>query len=382
MPQIFKDDPSTNKVNLGIGTYRDDNGKVAVFDVIRKAEKMVVEDITIDKEYLPIDGDQGFIKTAQQSLFGFNNPEANHPRIASFQTLSGSGALRTAADFLSKYRSAPIYISDPTWENHLRIFNEAGLLIRRYRYIDPKTRLIDMPAFLADLRAMTAGSCVLFQTCGHNPTGVDPSLEQWKQIIMICKERGLFPIFDNTYQGFASGDHEEDAKGPREFLRQGCEFIVAQSFAKNLGLYGERVGATHIICNTHDAAKRVLSVIKVIVRASYSSPPKHGSKIAALVLGKEDLRHEWYKDLKGVADRMSRMRVLLRDRLHEIGTPGNWDFITKQSGFFAFLGLSERQCETMVKKHHVHMQLNSRISLTGMQASNVDYVAKAIKDVV
>ena len=258
MPQIFKADPSPKKVNLGIGTYRDDKGDTVVFDVVRKAEKMVIAQ-NLDKEYLPIDGDQYFLKGARESVLGWNMPDDVAARIASIQTLSGSGALRTAGDFLFLFRMSPIYISDPTWENHLRVFSTAGLEVRRYRYNCMKTRLIDMPNLLNDLRGMTAGSNVLFQTCGHNPTGIDPTPEQWKQIVQVCKERFLFPVFDNTYQGFASGDQDVDAAGPREFLRQGCEFIIAQSFAKNLGLYGERVGATHFVCANPEAAKKVLS---------------------------------------------------------------------------------------------------------------------------
>jgi aspartate/tyrosine/aromatic aminotransferase len=286
----FKNDKNPKKVNLGVGAYRDNNGKPYVFPVVRKAEQKIVADSTLDMEYLPIDGLAEFRKGAQGVLFGFNSPWVGDERVATVQTLSGTGALRVIGEFLNKFRPAALYVSNPTWGNHGSIFKAAGVEVRQYRYFDKKTKGLDIKGMLADLDSAQPGSCVLLHTCAHNPTGVDPTEAQWQQIADVCKRRQLYPFFDTAYQGFTSGSLDKDAYGLRLFMAQGFEMVIAQSFAKIMGLYGERTGAMHFVCADKGAAARVLSQVKIIVRTNYSSPPKHGARIAAMILNDVSLR--------------------------------------------------------------------------------------------
>jgi len=235
---------------LGIGAYRDDNGKPVVFKCVRDAEAKICANHSLDKEYSTIDGNQEFCKGARGVLFGFNHADVNSGRVASAQTLSGTGALRIIGDFLAKHRPAPIYVSNPTWGNHNTIFATCGLKVRQYRYFDPKTKGFDFAGMIADLQAATPGSIVLLHTCAHNPTGVDPTFEQWKEIARVVKENNLYPFFDTAYQGFVSGNLDKDGEGLRYFLDQGFEMVIAQSFAKIMGLYGERTGALHFVCGS------------------------------------------------------------------------------------------------------------------------------------
>jgi len=377
----YKADTHPNKVNLGIGAYRTEEGKPFVFPVIREAEQAIANDLSLDKEYSPIDGEQAFSKGSRGVLFGWDHPDVTSGRVTSAQTLSGTGALRVIGEFLKKCRPAPIYISDPTWGNHLQLFGAIGLDVRKYRYFDKATKGLDFAGMMEDLRSATPGSCVLLHTCAHNPTGVDPSLQQWQTIAEVCKERGLYPFFDTAYQGFVTGDLDKDGQGLRYFLNQGFEMVIAQSFAKIMGLYGERTGALHFVCNDKATAARVLSQVKVIIRTNYSSPPKHGARIASMILNKPQMRQQWLNELVVVTDRITRMRKLLRERLEAVGARGTWNHVTDQIGMFSFTGLTVAQSEQMVKKHHIYMTKNGRISVAGLTAKNADYVARAIKDV-
>ena len=324
----FKNDKDPRKVNLGIGAYRTEDGKPFVFPVIRQAEKAIANNHSLDKEYMPIDGLQDFNKGARGVLFGWNHPDVKSGRVASSQTLSGTGALRIIGEYLKKYRSAPIYLSNPTWGNHNQIFNALGLDVRQYRYFDKKTKGLDFAGMMEDLRNATAGSCVLLHTCAHNPTGVDPTLDQWKQIAQVCKEKSLYPFFDTAYQGFVTGDLDKDGQGLRYFLNQGFEMVIAQSFAKIMGLYGERTGALHFVCKDSQTAARVLSQVKIIIRVNYSSPPSHGARIASMILNQPDLRQQWLNELIAVTDRITKMRKLLRSTLEKIGARGTWNHVT------------------------------------------------------
>ena len=308
----FKNDKDPRKVNLGIGAYRSENGKPYVFPVVRKAEQRIANDHTLDKEYSPIDGDQAFNKGARGVLFGWNHPDVTSGRVCSSQTLSGTGALRVIADFLHQFRPAPLYVSNPTWGNHNKVFGAAGLQVRQYRYFDKKTKGLDFNGMIADLRQATPGSTVLLHTCAHNPTGVDPTLDQWKEIARVCKERQLYPFFDTAYQGFVTGDLDKDGVGLRYFLDQGFEMVIAQSFAKIMGLYGERCGALHFVCADKTIAGKVLSQLKIIIRINYSSPPRHGARIAAIILNEPSMRQQWLDELVTVTNRITAMRKLLR----------------------------------------------------------------------
>jgi aspartate/tyrosine/aromatic aminotransferase len=380
----YKNDKFAKKVNLGIGAYRDNEGKPYVFPVVKAAEAKIVADATLDKEYSPIDGLADFNKGARGVLFGFDHADcANESgRVASAQTLSGTGALRVLGEFLHKFRKTPIYMSKPTWGNHAGIFAACGLLTHEYRYFDPKTKGLDFAGMIEDLANAQPGSVVLLHTCAHNPTGADPTPDQWHQIAEVVKKNQLYPFFDTAYQGFVSGDLDKDGYGLRYFLNQGFQMVIAQSFAKIMGLYGERTGALHFVCNNKQDAARILSQIKVIVRVNYSSPPKHGARIAAMILNDTGMRAQWFKELIAVTDRINEMRLALRSAVEKIQTPGDWSHITTQIGMFSFTGLTLKQSVAMVEKHHVYMTKNGRISICGLTTANVDYVAECMKDVV
>jgi len=246
----YKADKFAKKVNLGIGAYRDDDGKPYVFKVVRDAEAKIVANHKLDKEYAPQTGLADFQKGARGVLFGFDHKDVTSGRVTTAQTLSGTGALSIIGQFLKKYRPAPIYVSNPTWGNHNTVFAACGLEVRQYRYFHKKTMGLDFEGMIADLKAATPGSCVMLHTCAHNPTGVDPTMDQWKAIAEVCKENQLYPFFDTAYQGFVSGNLDKDGQGLRYFLDQGFEMVIAQSFAKIMGLYGERTGALHFVCGS------------------------------------------------------------------------------------------------------------------------------------
>ena len=378
----FKNDKDPKKVNLGVGAYRDNNGKPYIFPIVKKVEHQIVNDVTLDKEYAPIEGVAEFCTGSSQVAFGWDNPELKSGRIVTAQTLSGTGALKIVADFLKKWRNAPIYISRPTWANHTPIFQAAGLEVRDYAYYDAKTKGLDLAGLLKDLSNAQPGSIVLLHACAHNPTGVDPTPEQWHEIARVMKENDLFPYFDVAYQGFASGDLEKDGYGMRYFVSQGFQMVVAQSFAKTMGLYGERTGALHVVCSDKATAEKVMSQVKIVIRSNYSSPPVHGARIAGRILTNVENRNQWLAELKAVTDRMNHMRIALKEALIKNGTKGNWDHVTSQIGMFSFLGLAPKQCEQMIQKHHIYMTGNGRISVAGLTTANVEYVANAIKDVV
>lgn len=289
----YKKDTNKNKVNLGIGAYRTSEGKPYVFPVVRLAEQRIIANLTLDKEYLPIDGTQEFCLGARGVLFGWDHKDVTSGRVVSAQTLSGTGALKVVADFMKKHRPAPIYVSNPTWGNHNSIFGNAGIDVRSYRYFDKKTKGLDFNGMIQDLSNAAPGSVVLLHTCAHNPTGVDPTIEQWKRIADVCRQNQLYPFFDTAYQGFVSGDLNKDGLGLRYFLNQGFEMCIAQSFAKTMGLYGERTGALHFVCGSKETAGKVLSQLKIVIRTNYSSPPAHGARIASMILNDVTMRNQW-----------------------------------------------------------------------------------------
>lgn len=291
---------------------------------------------------MPIDGLADFTKGARGVLFGFDHPAVNDPRVVSAQTLSGTGALNVLGEFLRKFRPAPIYVSAPTWGNHNSVFASTGLDVRQYRYFDPKTKGLNFDGMIEDLERATAGSCVLLHTCAHNPTGVDPTKEQWHKIAEVCKKNKLFPFFDTAYQGFASGSLDQDGYGLRYFLDNGFEMVIAQSFAKIMGLYGERTGALHFVCQDKATAARVMSQVKIIIRCNYSSPPKHGARIAAAILNSAENRAQWLNELVAVTHRMRDMRAKLRAAIEKLGTKGDWSHVTTQIGMFSFTGLTTK----------------------------------------
>jgi aspartate/tyrosine/aromatic aminotransferase len=324
----FRNDKDPKKVNLGVGAYRDNAGKPYVFPIVKKCELEIVNDATLDKEYAPIEGVADFIKGSQGVIFGWDAPVLASGRVATCQALSGTGSLKIVADFLAKWRKAPIYMSKPTWANHTQIFQAAGLEVRDYTYYDAKTKGLDLDGMLRDLSNAQPGSIILLHGCAHNPTGVDPTNEQWHKIAQVMKENDLFPFFDQAYQGFASGDLDIDGYGLRHFVKEGFQMVVAQSFAKTMGLYGERTGALHIVLSDKATAEKVLSQVKIIIRSNYSSPPIHGARIAGKILACTENRAKWLSELKAVTDRMNNMRTALKASLVKNACKGNWDHIT------------------------------------------------------
>jgi aspartate aminotransferase len=338
-----------------------------------------VNDRSRVKEYLPITGLADFNKLSAKLILGADSPALQQNRVATVQSLSGTGSLRVGAEFLAKhYHQRTIYIPAPTWGNHPKVFNMAGLSVQKYRYYDPATRGLDFQGLLEDLGAAPSGAIVLLHACAHNPTGVDPTVDQWEHIRQLIRSRGLLPFFDSAYQGFASGSLDADAQSTRMFVADGGELLVAQSFAKNMGLYGERVGALSIVCRTADIATKVVSQLKLVIRPMYSNPPIHGASIVATILKDGDMFHEWTLELKAMADRIISMRKQLYDALCAKGTPGDWTHIIKQIGMFTFTGLNPDQVAFMRKEYHIYMTSDGRISMAGLSSPKVPHLADAI----
>lgn len=380
----FRVDTDSRKINLGVGAYRTAEGKPLVLNVVRKAEQALAADPTANKEYLGITGDATFCKLAREMAFGLDCVPLREGRITTVQALSGTGSLRVGAEFLAQhYNVKTVYIPNPSWPTHRAIFTRAGMTVKEYRYFKPSTRGLDFEGLMADLGAAEAGSVVVLHACAHNPTGVDPSTEQWRAILGLCAQRRLLPFFDSAYQGFASGDLDGDAFAIRMAAAQpGQEMLLAQSFAKNMGLYGERVGALSVVCGNKDVAARVEGQLKLVIRPMYSNPPRHGAEIAARVLGDKGLFEEWKRELAGMANRIIDMRKALRGELEARKAPGSWEFITNQIGMFTYTGLTRPQCELLTKKHHIYLTMDGRISMAGLNAKGAAYLADAIVDVI
>lgn len=379
--EAFKKDSFEQKINLGVGAYRDDGGKPFVLPSVREAEKEVVNK-ALDKEYAPITGVPAFTKAAAELAYGADSPAVLEDRIAITQTISGTGALRIGAEFLNKfYTSKKILLPQPSWANHKAVFTAAGLEPATYRYYDPKNIALDFEGLLADLEAAPNGTAVLLHACAHNPTGVDPTPEQWRKIEEVVKAKGHFPFFDMAYQGFATGDVNRDAYPIRYFVDQGHEVALCQSFAKNMGLYGERVGAFSLVCENTAEKNRVDSQLKIIIRPFYSNPPVHGARIAATILNNPELKKQWLGEVKQMADRMIKMRALLKENLEKLGSQQNWDHVTSQIGMFCYTGLSPEQVERLAQEFSVYGTKDGRISIAGITSQNVGRLAEAIYEV-
>lgn len=375
----YNKDQSPVKLNLGVGAYRTEEGKPLVLNVVRKAEQMLVHDQSRVKEYLPITGVADFNKLSAKLIFGADSPAIQENRVTTVQCLSGTGSLRVGGEFLARhYHEKTIYIPQPTWGNHPKVFTLAGLSVKPYRYYDPNTRGLDFSGLLEDLGNAPSGAIVLLHACAHNPTGVDPTSDQWEQIRQLIRSKGLLPFFDSAYQGFASGSLDADATSVRIFVADGGECLAAQSYAKNMGLYGERVGALSIVCKAADVASRVESQLKLVIRPMYSNPPIHGASIVAAILKDGDMYREWTVELKDMADRIISMRHQLFEALQARGTPGDWSHIIKQIGMFTFTGLNTDQVAFMTKEYHVYMTSDGRISMAGLSSRTVPHLADAI----
>lgn len=382
--KAFLEDQSPQKVNLGVGAYRTEEGKPWVLPVVKKAEKAIVDDPTLNHEYLPVLGLDTYSSAATGLLLGEDSIQIKNKNAFGVQTLSGTGALRVGAEFLAQVMGRTVfYYSDPTWENHQKVFQSAGFKEgHAYRYWDAQTRSIDFEGFVADLKAAPEGAVIILHACAHNPTGCDPTHEQWIKIADVIEEKKLFPFFDSAYQGFASGDPVHDAFAVRYFVERGFELFCAQSFAKNFGLYNERIGNLTVVQNNTKTTAAVQSRMTLLVRFMYSNPPAFGGRIVGKVLNTPELRQEWMESIKAMSSRIIKMRNLLKTELINLKTPGTWDHITQQIGMFSYTGLNLAQVKILIEKYHIYLLSSGRINMCGLNEKNVVYVAKSIHDAI
>jgi len=377
--EAFKRDKNPKKMNLGVGAYRDDAGKPFVLPSIKMAEEQLAKK-GLNHEYAPIVGEAEFGKLSANLAFGEGNSVVTDGRNVTVQAISGTGALRIGAAFLSKWfpGAKQVYLPKPSWGNHTPIFKHAGVEVGGYSYYDAKTCGFDFNGAVADIKKIPEKSIILLHACAHNPTGVDPKPDQWRELSKVIKQRNLYVFFDMAYQGFASGNVDGDAFAVREFLKDGHDICLAQSYAKNMGLYGERAGAFTVVCKDKEEADRVMSQIKILIRPMYSNPPIHGSRLVTEILSNKDLTKQWLVDVKLMADRIITMRQKLKDGLKKEGSSRNWEHITDQIGMFCFTGMNPQQVEKIIKDHSVYLTKDGRISVAGISSGNVDYLAHAM----
>lgn len=381
LTEAFKKDPNPRKVNLGVGVYKDAGGATPVLQSVKEAERRLL-DGEKTKSYLPIDGSPEYNAASQRLVFGENHEIVTSGRAATVQAPGGTGALRVAADFVNQITpGATVWISDPTWPNHPSVFESAGLKVATYPYFDAATNGVNFDGMLATLRTIPAGDVLLLHGCCHNPTGVDLSPAQWQAVGQVAAERGILPLLDFAYQGFAEG-LEEDAAGVRTIAAHCPEMFVANSYSKNFGLYNERVGALTVVARNADAAEIALSHIKRCVRANYSNPPAHGGEAVRLILGDPFLRSRWEAEVAAMRERINTMRTLFVETLNEKGVTRDFSFIARQRGMFSFSGLNPAQVKALREQHGVYIVGSGRISVAGMTEGNMDYLCEAIADVL
>ena len=381
MTEAFNADPNPAKVNLGVGVYFDEQGKLPILQCVLAAEKQMAE-APKPRGYLPIDGIAAYDRAVQELVFGAESAALRDGRIATVQTLGGTGGLKVGADFLKRLNpQSKVLISDPSWENHRALFLQAGFEVESYPYYDAATRGIRFDAMLAALQAAAPGSVVVLHACCHNPSGYDLDAAQWAQVVQVLKARGLVPFLDMAYQGFGDGI-VEDGAAVQMFLRAGMDFLVATSFSKSFSLYGERVGALSVVCESKDEAARVLSRLKVLIRGNYSNPPTHGAQVVSMVLTTPALRRLWEEELAGMRVRIKRMREALVQRLAEAGVKQDMSFILRQKGMFSYSGLDTAQMQRLRSEFGVYGIDSGRICVAALNERNIGPVAAAIAKVI
>lgn len=387
----YNADSRSDKVDLGIGAYRDNDGKPWILPAVRQAEQKLINSPDYNHEYLSISGYEPFTSSAAKVILGDNSLAIKDNKIVSQQSLSGTGALHVAGVFIKQFYQGnhTIYLSQPTWANHKQIFETIGFKVASYPYWNNETKSLDLNGFLKAIESAPQGSIFLLHACAHNPTGLDPSHSQWNEILTALNKKQHLVIFDSAYQGFASGDLEKDAYPIRKAIDSKLitsPIIICQSFAKNVGMYGERVGAIHVIASTEESNeslnKAIKSQLNKIIRSEISNPPAYGSKIVATILNDPELYSQWRKDLVTMSSRIGKMRDTLRSKLKSLGTPGTWNHITDQTGMFSFTGLTPDMVERLQSKHGIYLVSSGRASVAGLNDGNVDKVAKAIDEVV
>ena len=377
----FAADTNPNKVNLGVGVYFDENGKLPLLQCVQAAEKAMMA-APKPRGYLPIDGIAAYDDGVKKLVFGAESEPYRSGRVATVQGLGGTGALKIGADFLKHLNpNARVLISDPSWENHRALFTQAGFEVGTYRYYDAATRALNFEGMLADLNAAAPGTIVVLHACCHNPTGYDISAAQWDQVIAAVKARGLTPFLDMAYQGFAEGIAEDGAVIGK-FVAAGLTFFVSTSFSKSFSLYGERVGALSVLCTDKDEAARVLSQLKIMIRTNYSNPPTHGGAVVATVLGDAALRAQWEQELAGMRTRIKAMRKKLVDGLKAAGVKQDMGFITTQIGMFSYSGLSKEQMVRLRGEFGVYGTDTGRMCVAALNEKNIGYVCESIAKVM
>ena len=379
--EAFNADSNPNKVNLGVGVYYDDHGKVPVLDCVRQAEQKIAA-TPLPRGYLPIDGIQLYSRAVQQLVFGADNEILHSGRVMTVQTLGGTGGLKVGADFLRSINPrAEVWISDPSWENHRALFEFAGFKVQAYPYYDPATHGLKFDAMLDTLRKLPAGTVVVLHACCHNPTGVDLSADQWTRVIEVLVARGLVPFIDIAYQGFADGI-DADAAAVRRAIAACPTVFVSSSFSKSLSLYGERVGTLSIVAAGADEARRALSQVKRIIRTNYSNPPTHGAQAAVSVLTTPELRALWEQELAQMRDRIKRMRRELVAQVRALRADFAFSFVSRHRGMFSYSGLTKEQVQRLRSEYSVYAIDSGRICVAALNSRNIDYSARAIAGVL
>jgi aromatic-amino-acid transaminase len=379
--EAYNADANPKKVNLGVGVYYDDNGKVPLLECVQRAEAQLIATVT-PRTYLPIDGLAAYDKAVQELVFGAGSQVIAEKRAITAQAIGGTGALKLGADFLKRFApDAQVWISDPSWENHRALFESAGFVVNNYPYYDAVSHGVNFDGMLTSLKTMPAGSIVLLHACCHNPTGADLTSEQWGKVIDIVTNRGLIPFLDMAYQGFGDGI-DADGEVVRRFADAGGPLFVSNSFSKSFSLYGERVGALSIVAGTADETARVLSQLKRVVRTNYSNPPTHGGKVVATVLANPELRSVWEKELAAMRVRIRATRESFVELLKQKAPSHDFSFVKKQCGMFSYSGLTKSQVDQLRNTYSIYAVDTGRICVAALNSGNIEYVVNAICQVI
>jgi len=379
--EAFKADSNPEKLNFGVGAYRDDDGKPVVLPSVREAEKRVFEK-GMNMEYDPIIGNAEMVQGALKLVYGTDPDDLE--KIAAVQSLSGTGCLRVVAGYIHRNWDGPlptVYVSNPTWGNHFPIFNHQGITTATYPYWNPNTLGLDYDGWMETIKTAPNRSVFLIHATAHNPTGVDPTTDQWKDLSQALLMKGHLVLMDCAYQGFASGDFDKDKAGLDIMVEDGHQVILCQSFAKNFGLYGQRVGCCSVMCSSKEEQERVTSQLKIVARAMYSNPPVHGARLVNEILKDPELTAQWKGEVKLMAGRIIQMRELLKDGLLKEGSTKNWDHITNQIGMFTYSGMTGEMVDKLRSDWSIYMTRNGRISMAGVTSKNVTRLAKAMHSV-
>jgi aspartate/tyrosine/aromatic aminotransferase len=381
LTDAFRKDSNPKKINLGVGVYKDEKNTTPILSAVKRAEERLLQDETT-KSYLGIPGSPAYGACVQQLLFGADHEIVSTGRAQTAQTPGGTGALRVAADFVhTKFPTASIWLSDPTWANHNAIFSDAGMAVKKYPYYDAANKCLDFDALKAALEQVPAGDVVLLHGCCHNPSGMDPDLAQWEALAALTLEKGILPLFDFAYQGFGAG-LEEDAAGLRSFCTEGRELLICSSYSKNFGLYNERIGALTLVGANADAAASAFSHVKKAIRTNYSNPPAHGGAVVTTILKDPELRAEWTAELAAMRERVRSMREIFVQTLKDKGVAQDFSFIASQNGMFSFSGLNPEQVKALREKHAIYIVGSGRINVAGMTPDNMGPLCDAIASVL